>query len=109
MDADYVLSRKTVVKNTLFLYVRMFITVLVGLYTSRVVLNTLGVSDYGVYNVVGGVITTMTFLNTAMLAATQRFMSFELGRGDYDKLKRVFMTAVSTYAIIALIVVVIGE
>ncbi len=109
MDADNVLNRKTVVKNTLFLYVRMFITVLVGLYTSRVVLNTLGVSDYGVYNVVGGVITTMTFLNTAMLAATQRFMSFELGRGDYDKLKRVFMTAVSTYAIIALIVVVIGE
>ena len=90
-------NRKTVVKNTLYLYVRMFFTMIVGLYTSRVVLNTLGASDYGVYNVVGGVITMMTFLNATMMSATQRFMAFELGRKDFDKLSNVFSTAISVY------------
>ena len=82
---------------------------LVGLYTSRVVLNTLGVSDYGVYNVVGGVITMMSFLNAAMMGATQRFMAFELGRKNYDNLSRVFSNSISVYLIICLIAIVLGE
>ena len=79
---------------------------LVGLYTSRVVLNTLGVSDYGVYNVVGGVITMMSFLNAAMMGATQRFMAFELGRKNYDNLSRVFSNSISVYLIICLIAII---
>ena len=109
MSTDNASNRKTVVKNTLFLYVRMFFTMLVGLYTSRVVLNTLGVSDYGVYNVVGGVITMMSFLNAAMMGATQRFMAFELGRNNLERLGRVFSNSISVYLIICLIAIVFSE
>ena len=83
-------GNKRIAKNTLLLYFRMLLTILVGLYTSRVVLNTLGRSDYGVYNIVGGVVTMLAFLNSAMVAASQRFISFELGTGDLEKLKKVF-------------------
>ncbi len=62
------------------LYVRMFLTMIVGLYTSRVVLATLGVEDYGIYGVVGGVVAMMGFLNASMSGATSRFLTFELGR-----------------------------
>ena len=68
-------GNKRIAKNTLLLYFRMLLTILVGLYTSRVVLNTLGISDYGVYNIVGGVVTMLAFLNSAMVAASQRFIS----------------------------------
>ena len=88
-------GNKRIAKNTLLLYFRMLLTILVGLYTSRVVLNTLGISDYGVYNIVGGVVTMLAFLNSAMVAASQRFISFELGTGDLEKLKKVFCTSVS--------------
>lgn len=63
-------NNKRIAKNTILLYIRMFISVIVGLYTSRVVLNTLGASDYGVYNVVGGIVAMFTFLNTSMSGAT---------------------------------------
>ena len=69
-------NNKRIAKNTLMLYFRMFITTIVGLYTSRVVLNTLGVTDFGIYHVVGGIITMASFLNSAMVAASQRFLSF---------------------------------
>lgn len=84
-------NNKRIAKNTILLYLRMLLTIVVGLYTSRVVLNTLGVSDYGVYNVVGGIVAMLSFLNSALTAASQRFISFELGRGDKDKLKTIFV------------------
>lgn len=87
----------------------MFITTLVGLYTSRVVLNTLGVSDYGIYNVVGGIITMASFLNSAMVAASQRFLSYELGKGDAGRMSRVFCTSVNIHAAICLIVFLLAE
>lgn len=65
-------NNKRIAKNTILLYIRMLISVIVGLYTSRVVLNTLGASDYGVYNVVGGIVAMFTFLNTSMSGATSR-------------------------------------
>lgn len=83
-------NNKRIAKNTLLLYIRMLLTIVVGLYTSRVVLNTLGVSDYGIYNVVGGIVAMLAFLNSALTAASQRFISFELGRGDKQKLKTIF-------------------
>lgn len=97
-------GNKRIAKNTLLLYFRMLLTILVGLYTSRVVLNTLGISDYGVYNIVGGVVTMLAFLNSAMVAASQRFISFELGTGDLEKLKTVFCTSVSIHITLAILI-----
>lgn len=102
-------NNKRIAKNTILLYLRMLLTIVVGLYTSRVVLNTLGVSDYGVYNVVGGIVAMLSFLNSALTAASQRFISFELGRGDKDKLKTIFCTSVTIHAILAIIIFIIAE
>ena len=87
----------------------MFFSIIVGLYTSRVVLGTLGVDDYGVYNVVGGVVAMLGFLNSAMTAASQRFISFELGTGNRERLKEVFSTSVLIHVVIALIILVLAE
>jgi len=87
----------------------MLITMAVSLYTSRIVLNTLGVTDYGIYNVVGGFITIFGFLNSSMASATQRFLSFELGRKDYIQLGRVFSMSLNIHFVIALIILVLGE
>ena len=81
----------------------------VSLYTSRVVLSTLGVDDYGIYNVVGGFIYMLTFLNGAMGGCTQRFITITLGKGDVFELKKVFSTCVITHAAIALLVLVLAE
>lgn len=81
----------------------------VSLYTSRMVLNTLGVEDFGIYNIVGGVIVMFSFLNTSMSGATSRFLTFELGRGDYEKLKKTFSAALTIHFIIAGIILVLGE
>lgn len=102
-------SNKRIAKNTLLLYFRMLLTIAVGLYTSRVVLNTLGVSDYGIYNVVGGIVSMLAFLNSAMVAASQRFISFELGTNDSERLKKVFCTSVSIHIVLALIIFLIAE
>lgn len=80
----------------------------VSLFTSRVVLHALGVTDYGIYNVIGGIVTFFTFINSAMMAATQRFINFELGRGDNIKLKHVFKTAYIIHLLLALVIAVIG-
>ena len=82
--ADSISSNKLIAKNTIILYLRMMIILCIGLYTGRIVLNTLGVEDYGIYNVVGGFVTMFTFLNGAMATATQRFITFELARGDIN-------------------------
>lgn len=81
----------------------------VQLYTSRVVLNTLGVDDYGIYNVVGGVVAMFGFLNSAMTASTQRYITFEFGKGCLDRLKQVFFTSISIHLLISFVVVLLGE
>ena len=102
-------NNKRIAKNTLLLYVRMLFGMLVSLYTSRVILQTLGVEDYGVYNVVGGVISMFTFLNSAMSSATSRYITFEIGKGNMEQLKKVFSTSLQIHAIIALLIVILGE
>lgn len=87
----------------------MLLTLFVGLYTSRVVLQTLGISDYGLYNVVGGIITLFTFINSTLASGTQRFMSFALGEQNFNKMKSVFSTAIYLHALFSLIIVVIAE
>ncbi len=86
-------ANKRIAKNTIFLYVRMIFVLLVSLYTTRVVLNTLGVSDYGIYNVVAGFVSMFAFLNSAMNNTTQRFMNFEKGAGNKESLNDVFVTS----------------
>ena len=102
-------ENKRILKNTLFLYLRMFFSLSITLYTSRVVLKVLGVDDFGIYNVVGGVVTLFSFLNTSMSGATARFISFELGRKKYEKLSRTFSAAVLVHGVIALILILLGE
>lgn len=102
-------NNKRVAKNTLMLYARMLFTIIVGLYSSRVVLNILGIDDYGIYNVVGGIVVMLAFLNSAMTAASQRFISFELGTQNYQRLKDVFSTSITIHLIIAGIIFIIAE
>lgn len=106
---DTVNNNSRIAKNTIFLYFRMILLMAVSLYTSRVVLATLGIEDYGVYNVVGGFIGMLAFLNGAMSASTQRFITIELGHGNIESLQKVFSTCVITHAMIAAVVVIIAE
>lgn len=102
-------NNKRIAKNTLLLYFRMLLTMLVSLYTSRVVLHALGVEDYGIYNVVGTFVAMLTVLSGSLSAAISRFLTFELGRKDTDKLKRVFSSAVTIQIVLALIIVLLAE
>ena len=108
---DYEMSSNTtrIAKNTLMLYFRQILIMLVSLYTVRVVLETLGAEDYGIYNVVAGVVTMFGFLSGSMAGATQRYLSFELGRGDFDRLKKTFNLSFTIYIIIAILVLVLAE
>lgn len=100
---------KVIARNTVFLYMRMILTLGIQLYTSRVVLDVLGVDDYGIYNVVGGLIVIMSFLNGAMSGATQRFLNFEMGLGEKGNLKLTFSSAMVIHLIIAGLLLLIGE
>lgn len=109
MSLNVSANNKRIAKNTLLLYFRMFIIMAVSLYTSRVVLQALGVEDFGIYNVVGGVVAMMGVLNSAMSISTQRFLTFELGRGDTVQLKRVFSTCFSIYVLLSIIILILSE
>lgn len=98
-----------IAKNTILLYGRMILLMGVSLYTSRVVLATLGIEDYGIYNVVGGFIGMFAFLNGAMSSCTQRYITFALGKGDEGELKKIFSTSLITHMIIAAIVFMLAE
>ena len=102
-------SSHHIMKNTLTLYVRMFFVIIVNLFTSRVILEVLGVDDYGIYNVVGGIVVLFTFLNTTMSSSTSRFITFELGRKDLIEVNKVFNTALTIHIVIALIILLIAE
>ena len=109
MNKDVRSNSKRLAKNTLLLYVRMILLMLVSLYTSRVILNSLGIDDYGIYNVVGGVVTMFTMLSGSLTAAITRFITFDLGKGDLDKLIKTFSASVTIQVILALIVFVLAE
>lgn len=102
-------NNKRIAKNTLLLYFRMFFIMAISLYTSRVVLRTLGVEDYGIYNVVGGVVAMMGILNNAMSVSTQRYLTFEIGTGNMVRLKQVFSVCFSIYLILSLVLLVLAE
>lgn len=87
----------------------MIIVMIVTLFTSRVILDLLGISDYGINNIINGVIVLFSFLNTALLTATQRFLNFEIGTGNLNKVNTVFCMSMNTYIILSVIVVILGE
>ena len=102
-------NNKRIAKNTLLLYFRMLFMMAVSLFTSRVVLNTLGVEDYGIYNVVGGIVAMFGFINGSMSSATQRYITFALGKGDNNRLQTVFSTTLQIHTLIAGVIVLLGE
>lgn len=102
-------SNKRIAKNTLLLYLRTIIVMIVSLFTSRVVLRVLGVDDYGIYNVVGGVVTMFSLISSALSSSIQRFLTFELGHGDKDKLRRIFSTAINIQIVLAFLIVFLIE
>jgi O-antigen/teichoic acid export membrane protein len=102
-------NNKRIAKNTGLLYFRMLFTMAISLYTSRIILSTLGIEDFGIYNVVGGVVIMFGFLNSAMASSTQRFLTFELGKSDSLRLKQVFSISVTLHVIISIIILVLSE
>ena len=100
-------DKKRIAKNTLYMYIRMLIVMGVSLFTQRVVLDKLGASDYGIYAAVGGVVAMLGFLNGTLSTGTSRFLTFELGRGNMERLKNTFSTAFYSHLILSAIVAVI--
>lgn len=101
-------SNKKIYKNTVYLYIRMFIMMAISLYSSRVVLQMLGITDYGLYNVVGGFVSFFFFISSTLATATQRFMAFEMGRGNEEGKKRVFSLSVVFFLILSLVILLLG-
>lgn len=102
-------ANKRIAKNTIMLYIRTFLIMFVSLYTSRIILQALGESDFGIYTLVGGFVALLTFLNAAMTSATQRFLNFELGKKNKAAVERVFSMSMSIYILVALIFVLFFE
>lgn len=106
---DISANNKRIAKNTFALYFRMALILVVTLYTSRVVLAYLGVVDYGVYNVVGGVVLLFSFINSSMSTSTQRFLTFELGKKHYERLHRTFAASLNVHVFLGLAIVILAE
>lgn len=102
-------GNKRIAKNTAVLYVRMLVMMLIGFFTARVTLNALGVTDYGINNVVGGLVSMFSLLSTSLSTSTGRFLTFGLGKGDLDQLKNIFSTTINIHVILAIVVVIAIE
>lgn len=102
-------SANRIAKNTLLLYLRSFLVLLLSLYTSRKVLEVLGVEDYGLYNVIGGIVGLLSFLNTTMAATYQRYFNYEIGRNNYAELKSLFHSSLSVQIVFAIIIIILAE
>jgi O-antigen/teichoic acid export membrane protein len=91
------------------LYFQKIFTILISLYTVRLVLNILGAEDYGIYNVVAGVVAMFGFLSGSMATASPRYFAFEIGRKDFEQLKRLFSLNLTIYVLISLLVIILAE
>ncbi len=109
MAIDTAANNKRIAKNTLMLYFRMLFSMVVSLYTSRVVLQVLGIEDYGIYNVVGGVVAMMGVLNGTMAVASQRYLTFELGRDNMVRLKQVFSMCIIIFIMLTFVIIILCE
>ena len=102
-------NNKTIAKNTMFLYFRMMVTMVISLYTSRVILQILGVDDYGIYQAVGGIVGFLSFINNALSTGSARFLTYGLGEGDKDRLRRIFSTTLTAHICLAILIVILAE
>lgn len=102
-------NSRTLAKNTMFLYIRMLLSMLVSLYTSRVILQYLGVEDYGIYNAVGGVVGMFGIISGSLSTSISRTLTYELGTGNKEKLKKVFSMSINIQALIIIVIFMIGE
>lgn len=108
MDQQYTENTKRIAKNTVYLYGRMLLGMIVSLYTSRVILNALGVVDYGIQNVVGGFVSMFSLISSALSSSISRFITFELGAGNEKKLRQVFSTSLLIQIGLGLIVLLLS-
>ena len=102
-------NNQRIAKNTAALYLRMLLLMAVSLYTTRVILATLGVDDYGIYNLIGGFITLFSFISNALVAAMQRFFNVALGHNDREEYQRIYSMGVNIFALFSLFLLVVGE
>lgn len=102
-------NNKRIAKNTFVLYIRMFVMMFIGFFTARITLNALGVDDFGINNVVGGLVSMFSLLSTSLCSASSRFITFALGKGDFEEQKRTFATTVNIHIILAIVVVLAIE
>ena len=102
-------SNKTIAKNTIFLYFRMMVTMIISLYTSRVILKVLGVDDFGIYQAVGGIVGFMSFINNALSTGSSRFITFGLGENNSEKLKKIFATTFTCHVVLAVLIILVAE
>ena len=103
------INKKRIAKNTVLLYMRMAFNMVVAFYTSRILLNVLGVDDYGIYNVVGGVVALFSFLNSTLGGATSRFITFDLGKGNLENLGKTFSAALMSHLFIGVVIILLAE
>lgn len=108
-SADKSNKSRRIARNTTVLYLRMIVVMLVGLYTVRIVIDSLGFEDYGIYNVVAGIIILLNCLNRVLSSATQRFYSYSIGKGDSSYIQNVFSVSFKLYIIVSLAVILLGE
>lgn len=102
-------NSKRIAINTILLYIRMFVTMIVGLFTSRVILDSLGILDFGIYNVVGGFVSMFAIVRSGLVSSTLRFIAFDLGKGNAERLNKTFSTITLIYIILCLVVLIIAE
>ena len=102
-------DNKRIAKNTIYLYIRQIVILAISLYTSRVVLNALGATDYGLYNVVGGVIVLFSFITNALSNSASRYVAYAIGTNDTKEISRVFGSFLTLYYSLAIVILVLGE
>lgn len=107
--SDTFANNKRIAKNTLLLYLRTIFVMAISLYTSRIVLQALGVEDYGIYNVVGGIVSMFSLISGSLSGSISRFITYELGHGDKEKLKRIFSTGINIQLFLSLLIVLLAE
>ena len=102
-------SNKTIAKNTIYLYFRSFLMMAISLYSSRVILQALGIEDYGLYGAIGSIVAMFTMINGVLAAGTSRFLTFELGKGDKERLRKTFSASFAMHAALAVILIILLE
>lgn len=107
--ADISSNNKRIIKNTILLYSRTIVTMIISLFTSRIILDALGVEDYGIYNVVGGVVTMFSVISGTMSSSISRFITFELGKNNKEKLQKIFSASINIQIFISIIIIILGE